>query len=192
MCGVISVTAIRKSASWLRNAGTWPNRVGTLAISQKGATGKMCLSRPKRIRARALRCTAGCRHDHPHQALHPATRRRARRPHSGGQDPRSDGAPPRRRSGHRACAASLPAALSDLFPTRSQGESKVKVKLTNVRLSFPDLFEAKEFQGDGNPKFRAAFLIPKDDKVQIGAIEAAIKVAAQEKWKTKADAIIKS
>ena len=36
----------------------------------------------------------------------------------------------------------------------------MKVKLSNVRLSFPQLFVAKEFKpGDGKPRFDATFLI---------------------------------
>ena len=36
----------------------------------------------------------------------------------------------------------------------------MKLKLTNVRLAFPDLFEAKEFEaGDGKPRYSATFLV---------------------------------
>jgi hypothetical protein len=67
----------------------------------------------------------------------------------------------------------------------------MSTKLTNVRLSFPDLFTAKSFQEGGEPKYRASFLIPKDDP-QIALIEADIKKVAEAKWGKKADSILKS
>ena len=67
----------------------------------------------------------------------------------------------------------------------------MKVKLTNVRLSFPSLFEAKTVNGEGKPAFSAAFLIsPKDP--QIAMINTAISTVAAEKWGAKADAILKT
>lgn len=66
-----------------------------------------------------------------------------------------------------------------------------KVKLVDVRLSFPDLFEATQYQGAGKFRYNASFLIvpgsENDKKVQ-----AAIKVAALEVWPKKADAMIES
>lgn len=63
----------------------------------------------------------------------------------------------------------------------------MKVKLSNVRLSFPDLFHAKEFKtGDGKPRFNATFLIEPGSE-QDKAIEAAIKAAAVETHGPKAD-----
>lgn len=68
----------------------------------------------------------------------------------------------------------------------------MKVTLKNVRLSFPDLFTPKSFEG-GEPKYRASFLIPKDD-AQLKAIEAAILQVARVKWPApgKAEAVLKS
>lgn len=66
----------------------------------------------------------------------------------------------------------------------------MSTKLAKVRLSFPDLFTPKAFEG-GEPKYRASFLIPKDDP-QIAVIEAAIKEVADAKWGKKADSILKS
>ena len=67
----------------------------------------------------------------------------------------------------------------------------MKVKLKHVRLSFPDLFQAVEYQtGDGKPRFNATFLIEpgsENDK----AIRAAIKAAATETWAAKAPAMLK-
>lgn len=67
----------------------------------------------------------------------------------------------------------------------------MKVKLKNVRLSFPDLFTARAFKPGDEPKFKATFLIAKDDP-QVKAIEAAILATAKEKWGAKAESILKS
>jgi len=66
----------------------------------------------------------------------------------------------------------------------------MKLKLKNVRLAFPDLFKAKAFNGEGDPKYGATFLIPKDHP-QIKEIQAAIKQVAEDKWKDKAAAELK-
>lgn len=66
----------------------------------------------------------------------------------------------------------------------------MKLKLTNVRLAFPVLFEARTVNGEGKPAFSASFLIdPKDP--QVKAIHAAIEQVAKEKWASKADAMLK-
>lgn len=57
----------------------------------------------------------------------------------------------------------------------------MKVKLSNVRLAFPDLFEATQVNGQGDYKFRATFLIPKNRTDLIEAIENAIKQVATAK-----------
>lgn len=67
----------------------------------------------------------------------------------------------------------------------------MKVNLKNVRLSFPDLFTPRPFKPGDEPKYKATFLIAKDDP-QIKAIEDAIKAVATEKWKNKADSVLKS
>lgn len=67
----------------------------------------------------------------------------------------------------------------------------MKVKLINVRLSFPDLFTARAFKQGDKPKFKATFLVPKDD-AQIKTIENAIKEVAKAKWGAKADSVLKS
>lgn len=66
----------------------------------------------------------------------------------------------------------------------------MKLKLENVRLAFPTLFEAKTVNGEGKPAFSASFLIAPDDP-QVKALEAAIEQVAKEKWGAKADAILK-
>ena len=64
----------------------------------------------------------------------------------------------------------------------------MEVKLKNVRLSFPNLWHAKEFKtGDGKPRFDASFLCEpgsENDKAILAAIEAAGKVEHSEKWPT--------
>lgn len=66
----------------------------------------------------------------------------------------------------------------------------MKIKLTNVRLSFPSLFEATTVNGEGKPAFSAAFLIdPKDP--QVKTINAAIDQVAKDKWGAKSEAVLK-
>lgn len=62
-------------------------------------------------------------------------------------------------------------------------DTKQKVRLKKVRLSFPVLFKPKAFSDGGEPKFSANFLLHKvRDKKQIVAIEAAIEAAIADKW----------
>ncbi|CDG95801.1 putative protein p50 [Xenorhabdus bovienii str. puntauvense] len=68
----------------------------------------------------------------------------------------------------------------------------MKIKLLNVRLAFPDLFEATQVNGQGDYKFRSTFLISKERKDIIEMIENAIKKVATDKWGAKAEGIIKS
>lgn len=66
----------------------------------------------------------------------------------------------------------------------------MKVLLSNVRLSFPDLFTPKQFNGQGPFNYRAQFLVEpgsKEDK----AIRDAIKKVAEAKWGAKASAVLK-
>ncbi len=67
----------------------------------------------------------------------------------------------------------------------------MKLKLENVRLAFPVLFEAKTVNGEGKPAFSASLLIDPAD-AQVRAINAAIEQVAKEKWGAKADAILKT
>ena len=67
----------------------------------------------------------------------------------------------------------------------------MKIKLSNVRLSFAQLFEAKTVNGEGKPAFSAVFLLdPKDP--QVKAVNAAIEAVAREKWGVKAEATLKT
>ncbi len=62
----------------------------------------------------------------------------------------------------------------------------MKVKLQNVRLAFPALFEAKTVNGEGAPAYGASFLIETTDKANLAAINKAIDAVATEKWGAKA------
>lgn len=63
-----------------------------------------------------------------------------------------------------------------------------KVKLTNVRLSFPKLFEAEQYEGKGAFRFGATFWIPKTDTTQIARVNEAIQTEAKAAWGAKAAA----
>lgn len=66
----------------------------------------------------------------------------------------------------------------------------MKVQLKDVRLTFPQLFEAKAVNGQGEPKFSAAFLFARNHP-QIGEITKAIEAAATAKWGAKAADVLK-
>jgi hypothetical protein len=66
-----------------------------------------------------------------------------------------------------------------------------KYVVRNARLSFPDLFEAVQFQGQGPFQYRASLLVPADSAVKK-EIDAMIDQVAKEKWGAKADAILKA
>lgn len=54
----------------------------------------------------------------------------------------------------------------------------MKLKLHNVRLAFPALFEAKTVNGEGDPRFSAVFLLdPKHP--QMPGIRATLKKVAK-------------
>ncbi len=57
----------------------------------------------------------------------------------------------------------------------------MKVMLKNVRISFPDLFEAKSFDGKQEAKYGAQFLIEKEGE-SYDKIVKAMQEAAKEKW----------
>lgn len=60
----------------------------------------------------------------------------------------------------------------------------MKIKLENVRLAFPQLFEAKTVNGEGEPAFSATFLFsPKHPAV--AELEAAFEQLGKEKWCAK-------
>ena len=55
------------------------------------------------------------------------------------------------------------------------------VMIKNVRLSFPDLFEAKAIEEGGKKRFSAAFLVQPNSE-QAKLIESEIERVAREKW----------
>ena len=65
-----------------------------------------------------------------------------------------------------------------------------KVRLENVRFTFPAVHEAKQVNGQGDPKFSISALLPKDHK-QLAEVKAAITAAATEKWGAKAGDVLK-
>lgn len=65
----------------------------------------------------------------------------------------------------------------------------MKIKLTNVRMSFPHLFQPQEQEG-GKKTFNASFILQAGDP-QIKAIEKAIEEVAKGKWGAKADGVLK-
>lgn len=60
----------------------------------------------------------------------------------------------------------------------------MKMLVENVRLSFPDLFEAKSVNG-GDAKYAASFIITRDNPA-LPKIAEAINAVAVEKWGAKA------
>lgn len=66
----------------------------------------------------------------------------------------------------------------------------MKLMLRNVRIAFPTLFEPKTVNGEGEPRFSATFIIPKNHP-QIAEVNKVIDSVAAEKWKDKATAKIK-
>lgn len=74
---------------------------------------------------------------------------------------------------------------------RGKSMSETIVKLNNVRLAFPQLFEAKTVNGEGTPAYSASFIIPPNHPA-IKELEAAMKDIAKAKWGAKADAIYKA
>lgn len=62
----------------------------------------------------------------------------------------------------------------------------MKVKMHNVRLSFPSLFNTEKFGGEDTGKFAATFLLDKTDHADlIKEIQSAMQSVADEKLKGK-------
>lgn len=66
-----------------------------------------------------------------------------------------------------------------------------KVKLENVRLSFPALFTAEQFDGKGPFRYRASFLM-EPNSANHKAVVNAMNEVAKEEWKDKAAAVLKA
>lgn len=67
----------------------------------------------------------------------------------------------------------------------------MKVKLNNVRLAFPQLFEPRAFGEDGSdPAYGASFIFPKKHPA-FKLVNDAIEAVALEKWEKKAAEVLK-
>ena len=66
----------------------------------------------------------------------------------------------------------------------------MKLKLNNVRLSFPALFKAEAFKPGDDPRFKATFLIP-EGSAQAKEVEKAAIAALEEKFPKKGATIYK-
>lgn len=66
----------------------------------------------------------------------------------------------------------------------------MKIKLENVRLAFPQLFEAKSVNGEGEPAFSASFLMDPSHP-SVAALRAAFETLGKEKWGAKWPAVKK-
>lgn len=60
----------------------------------------------------------------------------------------------------------------------------MKIRLDNVRLAFPNLFEPKAAKAGQKAKYSASFIFPKDHPV-VGQIREAMVSAAKAKWGDK-------
>lgn len=68
--------------------------------------------------------------------------------------------------------------------------SDTKVRTGTVRLSYVHLFEPYAQDGDSEEKYSCVILIPKTDKKTLGAIDKAIKAAAEQGKNSKFDGSI--
>lgn len=66
----------------------------------------------------------------------------------------------------------------------------MKIKLNNVRLSFPALFKAEAFKPGDDPRYKATFLVPAGSAL-AKEVEAAAIAALEEKFPKKGAAIYK-
>ena len=66
-----------------------------------------------------------------------------------------------------------------------------QIRLENVRLAFPNLWEAKQVNDQGAAKFSAAFLFPPGHPAEK-AVKEALSQVAKDKWGEKAAELYKS
>lgn len=64
-----------------------------------------------------------------------------------------------------------------------------RILLKDVRLAFPNLFEATTVAGEGKPRYSATLLFPAEH-AQHEQIRKIIEAVAREKWKDKAQALL--
>lgn len=67
----------------------------------------------------------------------------------------------------------------------------MKVHLKDVRISFANIFEPKQVNGQGDPKFSASFIFGKTHSA-VAELTAAVTTAANEKWGAKAGEVLKA
>lgn len=72
----------------------------------------------------------------------------------------------------------------------TQNQPIGRILLKDVRLAFPNLFQAVQVQGQGDLKFGGTLILAADHP-QIAEIQAKMKAVAKEKWAAKADATFK-
>lgn len=60
----------------------------------------------------------------------------------------------------------------------------MRLTINNVRLSFPNLFEADKYDENSLPRYGCTLLIDKSDP-QVKKVQAAVDAAATEKWQDK-------
>jgi hypothetical protein len=67
----------------------------------------------------------------------------------------------------------------------------MSIRLDNVRLAFPALYEPRAFAGnEDSAKYSASFLFPKTDTVNLNKVRNEIIIAAKNKWADKADQVL--
>ena len=67
----------------------------------------------------------------------------------------------------------------------------MKIRINDVILSYPVLFEPKAFKAEDTPAYSAAFLMEPDHE-DVANVKKAMQAAAKEKWGEKAPTILKS
>ena len=67
----------------------------------------------------------------------------------------------------------------------------MKVHLKDVRISFANIFDPKQVQGQGDAKFSAAFLFPRSHSAAT-ELSTAIQAEATTKWGAKAGDVLKA
>lgn len=75
--------------------------------------------------------------------------------------------------------------------SKTEGKTDSTIMLRNVRLAFPDLFVATQFEGAGKYSYKATFLVAPNSQTHK-VVNDAIAKAASAKWGAKAAQILES
>lgn len=67
----------------------------------------------------------------------------------------------------------------------------MKLVLKNVRLAFPNIFTAEQFQGAGEARYTATFIFPPDHPAKKMVTDAC-RSASSEKWGAKGEEVLKA